>query len=463
MPDYFSTSLGAISNANLSLSGYNGGSADPKVYLKAKNDSGFVVKPGETIRALVAPQSSSITDLIASGMLADAYSTDVSESGYFFSKTFVNEKNKQITAYELPVITVTRSYENTLFDLYWLQTLESQVIFDSNTAGVYTWPHNIQPEEITVSGELINDNTRMRYTVIWSEIANADSAAYTTENPYLLNIRYENDNLSTVTGYMDGNPIEFQANTWSGYAAGSASGGLTFDLAYYDERPVDNVAPASYIISINNKCPLPDVTGAIPFEIPVNHQVFDKNQLVDLDTYVSSSVDPGKMNRVDDLLIDPRTIDRRRLSIGIQDIAIRENSYKKKGIFVSNAYVTDFPLYIFYMKVKEYIPSYGGLNPYDLVKYFIEFNGKPWQQISPINRSREVDSDGKSIPRMLVFDKDTGTTLEGTKFLDYEAPVISFRVKITFDLSQVEESNFVPPEIKDYDCIVFDKNQLLEL
>lgn len=466
MASYVTASFRSQSSADLVPIGYNNGREDPNIYMKAWNPSRFTVQPSEIIRALVVPHSATITDAIASGLLADTTSTDIPNSGYYFSVEYVNETTAGQSLKELPPIKVGSGYENTLFDLYWLQTLGDDVTFGKDTSGTYSWPHNIQPEEVEVTAELTNNNTRMRYMFTFNEVTNSGSPPYGTERPYLLNVTYTNDWASSiVTGYISGITMATftAADDWEYFSAGSATSGMIIELPYYDQRPTYSNVPAQYTFRLNYNSPLSGQMGSIPFELPLSHQQFDIDQLVALDTYVSTYTDPNKIKRIGEVPIDKTVIDRRRMSIGVNDIAVRENAYKRKGLYISKPYVPDFPIYTFHLKVDEFIPTFEGLNPYDMVKYYAEFNGRPWQQISPINRSLEFDEDGVPVPRLFVFDKDPGTETEGMKFLDYEARVVSFRLKIAFDFSQVEESRFVPPEIRDYDCIVFDKNQLLEL
>ena len=360
------------------------------------------------------------------------------------------------------------AYENVEFDLYWLQTLGEGTIFDSDTAGVYSFPHNIQPQEVRVGLQLVDNNTTMRYTLNFSEFNNIGDANYTGDNqPYLLSIAYihDYDNTGVVSGVVDGSTILFSGGyDWEPLPSGSNSG-LVIDLPFYDTRAQYDGTPAQYNILLNNNCADPSITGSYSFALPVNHQELVDTQLIDLDTYISTNIDPDKIRRTGEVQVDREVIDRKRLSIGINDIAIRQNTYRRKGVYVSKPYITDFSIYTFSLKVDEFIPDYPDVNPYDTVKYFIEFNSRPCEPISPVHRQMEIDANGNLLPKLFVFDKgsEDALDLENVKYLDYGASVNIFRVKIVFDLSNVSQTQFIPPEIKDYECILFDKTQLLEL
>lgn len=468
MSDFINVSLGASSNASLSLVAYNNGREDPDLYFKVRNTTGFTIQPQETIRALIVPKSDGMSAVEASGLLADPNSTKDISRGIYYTR-YYNEENQEKTLTEMPLIRLEDyEYENVEFDLYWLQTLNDGVIFDSDTAGVYSFPHNIQPQEVRLGLQLIDNNTTMRYTLNFSEFNNVGDANYAGDNqPYLLSISYRYDpyNVGVVSGVVDGSTILFSGRyDWEPLPSGSNSG-LVIDLPFYDTRAQYDGTPAQYFILLNNNCADPVITGSYPFFLPLNQQELADQQLIDLDTYITTNIDPEKIRRAGEVQVDRGVIDRKRLSIGINDIAIRQNTYRRKGVYVSKPYTTDFSIYTFSLKVEEFIPDYPDINPYDTVKYFIEFNSRPWEPISPVHRQMEMDANRKLLPKLFVFDKgpEDALDLENVKYLDYGASVNIFRVKIVFDLSNVAQTQFIAPEIRDYECILFDKTQLLEL
>lgn len=468
MSDFINVSLGASSNASFSLAAYNNGREDPNLYFKIRNTSGFTIQPQETVRALIVPKSDGMTALEASGLLADPNSTNDVSRGIYYSR-YYNDQNQEKTLTDMPLIRLDGyTYENVEFELYWLQSLADGVIFDSDTAGVYSFPHNIQPQEVRVGLQLIDNNTTMRYTLNFSEFNNIGDANYAGNNlPYLLSILYRYDPYRTgvVSGVVDGSTILFSgAFDWEPLPSGSNSG-LVIDLPFYDTRAQYDGTPAQYSILLNNNCADPTITGSYPFVLSLNQQDLADQQLIDLDTYITTNIIPDNIRRVGEVPVDEGTITRKRLSIGINDIAIRQNTYRRKGVYVSKPYTTDFSIYTFSLKVDEFIPDYPEVNPYDTVKYFIEFNSRPWEPISPIHRQNELNNDGMLLPKLFVFDKgpEDALDLENIKYLDYGASINMFRVKIVFDLSNVPQTQFIAPEIRDYTCILFDKTQLLEL
>jgi hypothetical protein len=463
MADYISLSLTPTSDAGLSLQAYNNGQEDSSCYMKVVNAGGFSLQPLEKLSVLIIPDTDPITPIEASGYLSDTNQRSDTARGMYIYRT-QNTESTPKTLTEVCTFTLTSVlFENIKFDVYWLQEQEGTVIFSSNTGGVYSFPHNLQPGKVKVQAELINDNTKVRYTLKFPEVNNSGSPDYSTQKPYLLNLSYMYGT-GIVSGYFGGNVYEFpDVLTYSGFSAGEPTAGIVFELPFYDQRPLWQEVPASYKFRLNYNCADPILTGSYPLLIPINHQQWADNQIIDLDTQISTNIDPAKLRKVNEVYIERGVIDRKRFSIGIKDIVVKNNVYKRKGTYISKPYTTDFPLYTFSMKVDEFIPNYPETNPYDLVQYFIEFNSRPWVRISPINRNNEIGSDGELVPRMFIFDSGLGDVSTSVSFLNYQAPVNIFRVKIVFDLSSVNETMFIPPEIRDYDCIVFDKNQLLEI
>ena len=460
--DYIILSTSALSDAGLLIAptGYN----DAFSYMKVYNPNTFEIRPEEKISVLIVPHDLGITASEASGLLADPDQISITSSGlYIWRYTNVDSP---ITQSNLHVFPIERAYENVKYDLHWLQQQVESTIFNSNIAGVYSYPHNLQPQEARLKAELIDNNTRMRYTLIFKEVNNSGSEDYRPSNmPYLLNISYTTS--GTVTGYFGSSEYVFSDDLiYSGFAAGEPTSGIVFDLPFYDPRVVENRVPAQYVLRVGYNCADPLVTGSLPLSIPLNHQSLSTSELIDLDTWVSTHANFDHLSKVDEIYIEPaidEAIDRTRLSIGIKDISIKQNAYKKKGTYVSNPYSSEFPIYTFSLRVDEFIPQYSNLSQYDAVQYFVEFNSRPWIRISPMNRNLELDSEGESVPKMFIFDKDPGQGSTDISFLDYQAPVNIFRIKIVFDLSTLNDNLFIPPEIKDYECIIFDKNQLLEL
>lgn len=468
MPDHTTISIGSASNAGLRLVAHNNGREDPAVYFKLQSAAGMSIQPSEVVKALIVPHDDpTMTAAEASGLLAGATQTDDVSRGLYYS-IYQNETNEVKTITELPQVRLQDlTYENTKFDLYWLQNLGSQVIFDSDTSGTYSWPHNPQAQEVRIAGELINQNTRVRYNVTWGPIANEGDTGYGASGPYLFALGYRNTwytATNVVEAVVDGNPVQFSGSLdYETFGSGVAPSGITVEVPYYDPRPTFSGVPANYMFWVNYNTPLPDQTGAQVLPVPINHQDMGTNFLADLDSFVATQLNPANLRKVNELKIDRDTIIRRRMSIGVKDIVVKQNTYKKKGVYISLPYTSEFGIYTMSMKVDEFIPDYPDLDPYNVVQYWLQFNNKDWERLSPVNRGTELDLNGNAVPKLMVFDRDPGDAGSNIRFLDYGTDVSVFRVKIVFDASAVPDAQFIPPEVRDYDCIIFDKNQLLEI
>jgi len=458
--DYIVLSTSSASNANFQIAPT--GLAGPISYMKVFNPSEFTIRPTEKVSVLVIPNDDPITLLEASGYLADTNQTSDTTRGMYIWR-YTNDTSAPQSMVDFRLFPLGRTFENVKYNLYWLQEHAGEVIFDSETAGVYSFPHNLQPQELRIGAEIIDDNTRMRYTLRFPEVNNSGAADYGAGNqPYLLNISYAYGT-GTVSGYFGGTTYTFSDTvTYSGFDAGAPTDGIVFDLPYYDLRPGWYQVPAQYTFRVNYNCADPAITGSIPLSLPINHQLITDSGVLDLDSWVTTHLDDTRLRRIDEVYIERGVLDRTRLSIGIKDIAVPQKTYKRKGTYVSNPYTSEYPIYTFSLRVDEFIPDYAGIQKYDIVKYFVEFNSRPWVRISPLNRDLELDG-STTVPKLLVFDSDPGQGSESVSFLDYQAPVTIFRIKIAFDATAVTDTLFIPPEIRDYKCVIFDKNQLLEI
>lgn len=410
--------------------------SDSHLYFDILYDgSSFDVHPDEEIRVLVAPSSASLSSADASGMLLRDNRKDDSGQGYYYT-SFINSTDSTQSISFDPIQISTNNWENTKFDLHWLRKFGSYSEHGSNVTGVYSLPHNIQPDEIYVSGVLSNNN-QINYNVKWNSITNESGCAYYLQAKYL-DGTFAND----FTDYKS-------------YASGTMSSGINFDLPFNNEYAD---APAIYNFQFYNS----GVGGVSDIvSVKLNHQeLLTTDYLRTLDNETFTAPNPDNIQLYDNILIDAGTIDRKRMSIGINDIAVSSNSYVKEGTYVSKPYILDIVPYSFALRIKEFIPDYGAnVNPYDVIKYYVEFNSKEWLRISPINRSDEF-SNNKLIPKLIIF--DVGENSDPNVFYtNFESNIHIFRVKIVFDVSFLNIFQFAPPEVYDYKSIVYSKNQLL--
>lgn len=453
MSNYFTAVLGSGSVASLYLVPVNKG--DANVYMRVSGVEDFVLRPSEKIKAMIAPNSAPLASGTAINLLKQRTPKDDTTNGYFFFDGGENN-TQQNDSLSYSDLRVPRNWENTSFDLYWYHTLDTIEDYGSYQSGVYSYPHNLQPGDITISGSLVSANT-MEYRLILDEIANDDDANYgatPNDGPYAVKVEYKWPEGTNASGFSD----------YIYYDDSVLSSGIVFNLPYYDPRDAYNNAPAIYNFKVVYTSAGSDKPGSNPLTITLNHATLldSSKYFQNLDEFVFTKADKDQLRRVDEVEIPPNIIDRKRMSIGINDIAIKDNTYVKKGSYVSPFYPVDFDMYTFSFRVKENIPNYGDINPYDLVKYYAEFNNNTWEPISPLERKEEYRN-GILIPKMFVFDAANSDTNGNVKFLNYGSNITSFRIKITFDLSSIGSEKFPPPEIMDYDCIIFDKSQFLNL
>jgi len=164
------------------------------------------------------------------------------------------------------------------------------------------------------------------------------------------------------------------------------------------------------------------------------------------------------VKKIGEIPIKNDVITKKRLMIGVEDVALINSEYTKKGTYVSEYYNLDDPIYTFSMKSSEIFPSINGINPYDTIKYYVQFHDQEWIRISTINRDEEY-SNNLYIPKFIVLDKlNMGNISTQISEYIYDFPVYSFRIKIDIDMSFITGINFVSPMILSYECNVTDRN-----
>lgn len=456
MANYFTAIIGSGDIASLSLLPVNKGA---KSYFRVSGVANYTIRPGEKIVAMVAPHATPLSSGTAVTMMKQSNPRDDFSNGYFFFEGGYNSTQEDdglsYSDLELP-----REWENTEFDIYWLQTLGTLENYGTDLTGAYSYPHNIQPHEVIISGSLLSNDT-MTYKVFLSGIPNDTDANYgtpPTDGPYAFKAEYywaDGTGSIEVPGYSD----------YVYYGSDANTSGIGFTLPFHDPRDGFKQVPAIYNLKFVYVSAGTDKPGSQPITVKMNHAslIDSSTYFQNLDEFVFSHAEKDKLKRVGEVDVPPMVIDRKRVSVGINDIAIKDNTYVKQGTYVSPHYPLDFQVYTFSLKVKESIPEYGDLDPYDLIKYYVEFNNNTWERVSPLERRAEYE-DGKLVPKMFVFDQSSEETgSENVKFLHYGSPVNTIRVKITFDLSAITEAKFPPPEIRDYKCVMFDKSQFFNL
>ena len=463
MANFFKTDLGSTEVANLSLEAINK-YGDNKLYFRVNSESNYILQPDTKVRALIAPSSASLSASDASGLLVTG--KDDNTNGYFYTNGGANYTTQEdiLSFNDIEISDI--SWENQTFRLYWLITRGPEVLYGSNENDIYSLPHNIQGSEVIISGNLIDIDSKMQYRITWNSIQNEGSTDYGSipnDGPYWINVLYSysftrGDYGSSVSGFTS--PLF--------HPSGVMSSGIVFELPFYDPRRTQEL-PASYKLRIANVTASGNTDikpGSSILEVELDHGKLLNNNIKSfksVDEYVFNSPDKSKLVKVKEILIDDNVINRKRLSIGINDISIKENSYVKQGVYISPSYPLDFNIYTFSLRVDEFIPDYPNLNKYDIVKYFVEFNSNKWEQISPLGRKDEINN-SVLIPKIFILDKSPQEEIiSEVKYIQYNSNINLFRLKIVFDLSGIIDEKFIPPEIRDYKCIIYDKNQFFNL
>jgi hypothetical protein len=460
MANYFYADLGTLSSPSITMAPYNQGGNN--LYFRVYTTSNYSLPPGCKVKAIIVPSGIttlpdpsgvfSVSELITRLRKNKVYSDET--LGIFSVTGGENNSSStmDLTFNNVKINQSGYSWENYPFNLHWLVQRKDLSEVYGSVSGIYSLPHNIQNNELTISGQLISSNNLMKYTLFWNAINN--ESGYVSNGPYRCLVNYTwNSGNAFVSGFTN----------WVYYPAGNTVSGITFNVPFNDPRTYYGTnsstgVPAQYDINITNV----GKTGYTSLNkvIKINHQTFNNtnNYFKNLDSEVFQHPNPELFKKVDEVKILPEVIDRKRLSIGINDINIKNNTYVKKGMYISPFYSLDIDMYTFSLKVDEFIPVFSSLNPYDIVKYYVEFNSK-WERISPITRGDEFE-DKILVPKLIVFDKAENTNT--IKYID-SGNIKGFRIKIVFDLSSLGDVKFTSPEVYDYKCMIFTKDQFLNI
>jgi len=247
-------------------------------------------------------------------------------------------------------------------------------------------------------------------------------------------------------------------------------GGIPGNLNYQSDSTFNIVLPykigddplKNYDISLYYTDQLSNDTNSLRFNTTnISKTNDDWNTGQDIDSFINK-----KLSSKTEIPIKNDIHTKKRYTIGIDDIGIVNESFVRYGVFESNYYTIDDPIYTFFLKSSEIIPNYFGnqSTQYDLVKYYVQFHNQDWIRISPLNRSREIDTGGKSIPKFLILDNlNIGSISSELAEFPYDFPVFSFKIKIEFDLRFQVSNNFISPAIDYYECHVTDRKSFLRI
>lgn len=219
-----------------------------------------------------------------------------------------------------------------------------------------------------------------------------------------------------------------------------------------DSTMYDVSVKLSYISPIANYEKTTSIINLDKFFYDMNYQFSNK---------IPSEINEDLLIKTNEVLIDNGTNlnNRKRLCIGIQDIAVYDNKYKKFGEYISTNYYLQDSLYTLSMMTDEYIND----KDYEKIKYYIQINNESeWIRISPNNRPSEKYNN-KIIPKLIIFDIASDEVIGNSyaKFINYQKDILSVKVKIQIDCSNETNSNFISPEVYDYKLNIITKQDLL--
>jgi len=439
-------SFDSPSNNNFSLQPYN--INDDNIYFKIIPTSTPSLLAGERLRFAAIPKDTTLTSGDIFSYLSESKINDISSSGIFIYEYTSNDTSNLFP--ECLIKIYDNTFENTQYDLYWTSLyngLESTYI---NNNSVYSNIRNIRSDDVIITSTINTDY--IDYNIKYNEINN-DDLDYGEYGPYVLKVTYHPYNITSpnISGYLDSSEFIFEKIEYY-YDDIATVSGINIALPYYFD---DSNIPAVYRFEMAYRSLNGNNSNII--SSTMDHRIYDSIPSQQLSSIKNINTD--YVIKSGDIKI-PKEVNpyRKRLSIGIQDIAINKNIYNKTGTYISKQKILPYYMYTFSLEVNEYIPDYKDINKYDTVKYYISFNDNKWIRISPINRVNEYENE-QLIPKLIVFDKEIDNNNKSVLYIP-ESINNSYIYKVVFDLSSMDDI-FVPPEIREIKCNVSDRNIIL--
>ena len=365
MSSHFSVSFPAPVNATGILIPFNTGNQSLGFQVSGV-DPTIELQPGELIKYMIKPTGLALTDTQISGIL-NGQTVDDESTGQFF--TYIHNTTELTKRYEFPKFIFPSAWENTEFTLHWLQTNNGQSFshYGAYTTPVYSYPHNIQPNEVQISGVVGPTEKTIDYSIFFKPLVNEGSTDYAggDDLPYTIYVEHSTpDNSTPYNLTVDG----FESG-WKFYPSGAALSGITFTVPFYDNRDGSEIIPAKYTFNINYNSAGPDQPGSIPLQVNIDHEQLKDSFFADLTALASSSPKIENLHEVNNITIPAGVISRKRLAIGIEDIKSLERVFEKTGVYVSNAFNLDFSIYTFSIKAEEYKQIYPNCIKKFTIKY----------------------------------------------------------------------------------------------
>lgn len=451
-----------VSSLSFELTGGLSDNGEPIADVKASG-----VNTGLQIRTLIFPNDANLSEtdfdyLIQNKNLGELNEYILNSGYYLHQQSFRTSGNYEHR------FNISTSDENQVYQLGYLLGYPSDddeiSVFEEyktiTSESVVIPPSRPNPNNLYVDSTIsspVSDTTYLNLTLYTkNEINNYNNAAYTTDNigPYLIEIYNEEE---AWYARPDGSLLTYpDTNDSNNYFNQSISGMvLTLPLVSgtYDS------AKTTYTIDLYNVSISGDYDTGLIFNtksLNLSSDDFDEGK-VELFENIS-------LEKVDELDINKDIVSKKRYMIGIEDLGIVTEQYLKQGYYISEFYTIDDPIYTFLLKVGETLPNIQGVNPYDTVKYFVQFHNQDWVRVSPVTRSNEIDNNNKTVPSFIILDDLNIGQTNGDLFeLIYDSPIYSFRIKIEFDMSFLDNNNFISPSVDYFECHVTDRNSFLKV
>lgn len=409
---------------------------------------------GVTMRVTTYP-SGAISDTFFDHLVDPSNTNELisyESSGIFTDLRYFNSSGTYIKVFNIP-----EDYENTIYKVGYYANY-----FDSDNTIVYN-PLTEILSDVYVTNTSLLDPGKLQVT------AALTSSEPTTSN---ININITQDREITNRGLVSPGPYLVSVSGVDGWytpTGGEATG-------YDDADNYFNYATSGMLLS------LPYISGsqesASVYEIQLrwlNQLAVETDPLIFNTSTIKTSIDDFddgdleafvdvSVKRVTEIPIKNDVLQKKRYSIGIEDLALVNETFKKQGFWISNHYTIDDPIYTFFLKVGETIPALIDIPVYKMVKYYVQFANQDWIRISPINRGDEVDEDGNVVSKFFVLDQlNLGYISTSLLELPYNFPVFSFRIKIEIDMNFLTSKNFISPSIDYYECHITDRNSFLRI
>lgn len=418
--------------------------------------SGYLPE-GVRLRTLVFPSGAGISETYFEHLIDPAnyneLSTYINNSGFYYHNQYFQDSGLYNHTFNISL-----NHENTYYKFgYYVNYYDSdnnQPVYDVHTDiidGRYLTKAAIpQPDNVGVTATIYsNEPTSSRLHMYITHGREITNHSLSSPAPYIITIS-GNNNYFDSSGNIIPSPI-----STGNYFYNSLSG-MFINLPYLSGVQED---ASVYSLSMYYS----DQGGE--FTIPLSFDTSSiKTSSDDFDDGVLSSFNDVSIKPVAEIPIKSDTVKKKRFSIGIEDLATVNESYVKQGVYISDFYTVDDPIYTFMLKVGETMPDIDGKTPADMVKYYVQFQNQDWIRISPISRTEEVDDDNNIVPKLFVLDRlNLDQISSDLSEVPYDFPVYSFRLRIEFDMSDLGSASFISPSVDYYECHVTDRSSFLRI